>query len=116
MDETTEQRRSRRAVSLDAIGWALFFIWLGIVLLMKKSLPDGVGSIGIGIIVLGGALARLVLGVTISNFWLIIGAIFLAAGIGELFAIDLPLLPIALIMCGVLLLFHQRSRKRGRSG
>lgn len=111
-DETTEMRRSRRGKRLDAIGWALFFIWIGITLLVK-SLPAGAGALGLGAIVLFGTIARLVLGVSVSFFWIIIGVLFLLAGIGEVKAIDLPLLPIALIVCGVLLLFHRRSGRRG---
>jgi hypothetical protein len=104
--------RSALAKRLDAIGWGAFFIWIGVVLLVK-AIPEGVGSVGVGIIVLGGALARLILGISVSMFWVIIGAVFLLAGIGELFAVDLPLLPVALIICGLLLLFHQRSKKTG---
>jgi hypothetical protein len=37
------------------------------------------------------------------------------AGAGEMLGIDLPLLPMALIICGVLLLFHRKSGRRGRA-
>lgn len=114
-DETTEMRRSRRGKRLDAIGWALFFIWIGVVLLVK-SLPPGAGALGLGAIVLGGAAVRLLLRVSVSSFWIIIGVLFVLAGVGEMKAIDLPLLPIALIVCGVLLLFHRRSGRRGGEG
>jgi hypothetical protein len=46
-DETIEMRRSRRGKRLDAVGWALFFIWIGVVLLVK-SLPHGLGALGLG--------------------------------------------------------------------
>ena len=111
-DETTEVRRSRRGRNLDAVGWLLFFVWIAVVVLVPQ-IPDGVGALGVGAIVLAGSVARLVLGVSISLFWLIIGAVFAAAGAGEMMGIDLPLLPLALIVCGVLLLLHRRSGRRG---
>jgi len=114
VDETTEQRRCRRSVRLDAVGWGLFFIWIGVIFLVK-NIPDGVGSLGIGVIVLGLTLVRRLIGISISLFWIAIGLLFILAGLGEIFAIDLPLLPIALIVCGVLLLFHRRSRRIKKS-
>jgi hypothetical protein len=111
-DENTEQRRCKAGRRLDAVGWALFFIWVGVIMLVK-AIPRGVGALGVGVIVLGIAAARAVLRESISMFWVAIGTLFLLAGVGELTAIDLPLLPVTLIVCGVLLLFHQRSKKRG---
>ncbi len=107
------EKRSSRGARIDAVLWGLFFVWIGIVLLFQV-VPPGVGSLGVGVIVLGGAMARLIAGVSVSNFWLIIGALFVIAGAGELLKIDLPLLPAALIVCGVLLLFHRRSGRRTR--
>jgi len=104
--------RDLRGKRLDAIGWALFFLWIGVVFLVK-SIPDGVGSLGVGAIVLIGTLVRLLLKISISVFWIEIGIVFILAGVGGLLDIDLPLLPIALIVCGVLMLFHQRSHRKG---
>lgn len=111
-DETTEVRRSRRGRNLDALGWLFFSAWIAIVFFIP-SIPDGVGALGVGAIVLAGSFARFVFRVSISIFWMIIGAVFVAAGAGEMMGIDLPLLPFALIVCGVLLLLHQRSGRRG---
>ena len=95
---------------LDAVGWALFLIWIGVVLLIK-ALPDGAGGIGVSVIIFGGALVRFFLRVSVSSFWLIIGSVFLSGGLGEMIGIGLPFLPSSLIVCGVLLLFHQKSKK-----
>ena len=113
-EETTEVRRSRRGKWLDAAGWPLFVVWIGAVLIVKP-IPDGAGSLGLGVLVLAGTLARLMLGVTISVFWIIIGLLFLGAGIGGMMKVDLPLLPLALIVCGILLLLHKRSVRRGKT-
>ena len=113
LEETTEIRRTRRGQAIDASCWGLFFIWLGVVMLLPV-MPKGVGALGVGAIVLGGAVLRLVVHASVSTFWIVIGTIFVLAGVGEFFAIDLPLLPIALITCGVLLLFHSRAKRRVR--
>ncbi len=96
---------------LDAIGWGVFFIWMGIIMLVKV-LPIGVGSIGIGVIILGEAVARFLLKVSISAFWILLGIIFILAGVGEIWAINLPLLPIAFIICGALLIFRQTTKTK----
>ncbi len=111
LNDNERSRRSLRGARIDAVMWGLFFIWIGIVLLIR-DLPEGIGSLGIGVIVLGGALLRLILGASVSFFWLIIGVVFMLAGVGDLLSIDLPFLPVALLVCGVLLLFHSKS---GRS-
>ncbi len=41
---------------LDAIGWALFLIWIGVAFLMKVSF--GVGLVGVGFITLAVQAAR----------------------------------------------------------
>ncbi len=105
------QGRGRLSKGLDAFGWVLFFVWIGAVLVLPQ-IPRGVGALGVGIISLFGTLVRLLLRQTISWYWVIIGVLFLAAGGSEMMGLDLPLLPIALIVTGVLLLQHRRS---GRS-
>ncbi|MBN1283385.1 MAG: hypothetical protein JXA24_06410 [Proteobacteria bacterium] len=112
-DERALHTRSAAGARIDAVCWGLFFIWIGAILLFK-TIPRGMGALGVGAIILGGAVVRLVAGVTVSMFWLIIGTVFVLAGVGEIYAINLPLLPAALIICGVLLLFHKRSARRGK--
>ena len=104
--------RSLKGARIDAVLWGLFFVWLGTILLWKE-IPEGVGSLGIGALVLGGALVRRLMGTTVSMFWLMIGGVFILAGIGGLLEIDLPFLAIALIVCGILMLFHGKSGRRG---
>lgn len=105
------KKPGRSGAWLDAIGWALFFIWIGVILLVR-TLPDGLGSLGIGVIVLAVALARMLLHRSVSIFWIIIGAVFTLAGVAELAGINVPLLPASLILCGVLLLFHQWAKRK----
>jgi hypothetical protein len=49
-------QRKKLVGKLDALGWGLFFIWMGIAIL--ADVGWGVGLIGIGLIILGGLAAR----------------------------------------------------------
>jgi hypothetical protein len=95
---------------LDAIGWGAFFVWMGLTMLIK--FPAGVTAVGIGIIILAESVVRLVLGVSVNAFWILMGAIFLAAGIAELSAVNFPLLPVAFLIVGVLLIVRQTTKAR----
>ena len=54
--EIKTTRRSKLHRKLDAIGCALFFIWMGIAIL--ANVGWGIGLIGIGLIILGGLAAK----------------------------------------------------------
>ena len=54
--EIEAARKKRLARSLDSLGWGLFFIWIGIAFL--ADVGWGVGCVGVGLIILGGLVAR----------------------------------------------------------
>ncbi len=54
--ELKTRRRKELHRTLDAVGWGVFFIWIGVAFL--EDLGWGVGFIGIGLIILGGLVAR----------------------------------------------------------
>ncbi len=87
---------------LDAVGWGVFFIWIGI-----ASLADvgwGAGLLGVGVITLGTQAARKYYGRPVERFWLVIGIVFAAWGVGELFKIQVGgVLPILFILAGIVL-------------
>ena len=89
------------AHKLDAIGWGLFFIWVGIAFL--ANLSWGEGLVGVGVLVLGGQLARKSLGLTFESFWAVVGALFVIGGVWELFSVRVSLIPILCIVAGVAL-------------
>lgn len=107
------------ARKLDAAGWGLFFIWIGIAVL--ASLGWGVGLLGVGIITLGGQLARKYVGLPAEAFGLVIGALFLFGGVWELLGLRLDrpampraLLPIVCIGAGAMLLLSALRRGPAR--
>jgi len=90
------------ADKLPAVGWSLFFIWIGIALLIK--LDAGVGLLGVGVIALAVQTVRKYLNLKLEGFWVVIGLLFVVGGLWELFEPNLPLVPILLIAAGSALL------------
>jgi len=70
---------------LEAIGWGLFLIMLGgNVLISDESIPKGVWSIGVGLIMLGLNVARYLNGIRMSGFTTFIGLLSVVGGIAQL--------------------------------
>jgi hypothetical protein len=90
----------------ETIAWGAFFIWLGVTNLLRV-LPDGVGAIGIGVILLGLNLARYVSKIPTSGLTIFLGALALVLGAFDVvravlrLEIDLPFFPLLLIVIGV---------------
>ena len=95
---------------LDAIGWGLFFIWIGIALL--ANLGWGIGLLGVGILILGGQMARSFLALRFEVFWLLVGALFVIGGVWEMLSVRVSLIPILCIVAGVALLVSTLVGKR----
>jgi hypothetical protein len=104
MDNTQTLNRN-----LDTIAWGAFFTWWGITELLS-FLPEGVGALGIGLIMLGLNAARSLKGIPTSYFTTILGILALVLGVLELagavlsLPFELPIFAILLITLGVLLL------------
>lgn len=92
-----------RSSKFDAIGWALFFIWVGVAWLADVGL--GIGLLGVAAITLGMQAARWISQVPVEGFWIVVGLGFAVAGFWQWFDIQLPLAPLILIAVGVALLF-----------
>ncbi len=90
------------ARALEAIGWGLFLIWIGIALL--SDFGWGVSLLGVGIITLGGQMARKYFNLRVELFWITVGVLFLLGGVWELFEIRLGLTPVLIIVAGILFL------------
>ncbi len=95
---------SRHALNkkVEAAGWGLFFIWIGVALL--ADVGWGVGLIGVGIIILGAQVSRAYLALNVEGFWVVVGFLFVVGGIWELFNVQLALVPLLCIVAGVALL------------
>jgi len=109
--ETAQELGERNALSqkLDAIGWGLFFIWMGIAFLLDVGW--GWGLLGIAAIILGEALIRRNRNLKVEGFWIVVGFMFLTGGIWELYQVPWPLAPFLIIGCGLAVLWGAVSGK-----
>jgi hypothetical protein len=94
--------RSALNRKLEAAGWGLFFIWMGIALF--GHIGWGVGLFGVGIITLGTQVARKYFTLKLEGFWVAVGFLFVVGGICKLFNVHLGLVPILCIVAGIALL------------
>jgi hypothetical protein len=88
VEELKTAERRDLANKLDAVGWGLFFIWVGVAFLADVAI--GVGLLGVGVITLGMQAVRKYFQLDFEEW--------------ELFAVELPLVPILLIVAGLVLL------------
>lgn len=101
-EEPQKVPKSDLARKLDAVGWGLFLIWIGVVLLARAE--ASLALLGIGVIIVGVQMARVFLKLNPEGFWLVVGLLFVVGGIWQLLDAKLPLVPILLIVAGLALL------------
>ena len=108
---TSEQGRTIEtgrvsAAMIDAAGWGMFFIWVGVAFL--ADLGWGVGLLGVGIIALSGQAMRKYFALKLDRSGLVLGIFFVVAGVLRLLDIradkaPIPagLVPILCIVVGI---------------
>ena len=109
-----KQKMNKRVLDkrLESIGWALFFIMIGVLLIVPEGFfPEGTWLLGTAIVILGFEGIRYLLKIKINVFWIGIGGLFLIFGIDELYALDLPIIPIFIILFGISLLLKPPKEK-----
>jgi hypothetical protein len=109
--EHTPAEQNERVRQIDSVSWAVFFIWIGVALLL--DLPWGSTLLGIGALILVTEFARWQVGARVEGFWLVCGALFLAGGLWKILELPWPLTPILIILLGVVLLGSTVMRARG---
>jgi len=98
---------------LEAIGWGLFLIMLGgFALVPDESIPKGVWSIGVGVIMLGLNAARYFNKIRMSGFTTVLGILALLGGIAELLGFTSLEGGLLLIILGAYLLLKPWFEKR----
>lgn len=105
------QRKDQR---LSQICWGLFLIMVG-GLIYLQNVPPGVWFIGSGLILLGGNAARSLTGIPVRSGELVLAAVFMVVGLSTFSSINLPWLPILLVLLGASLIFS-KSRDGSRRG
>ncbi|UCE21195.1 MAG: hypothetical protein JSV46_02870 [Candidatus Aminicenantes bacterium] len=120
MTEQKEQTQSKQDAQkkvldkrLDALGWGLFLIMIGCLwLIPEESVPEGTWLIGAGVIILGLIGIRFLYGIKISGVWLVIGVLALAFGISDFSGLNLPVLPILIILFGLSIILKPLLKKK----
>ncbi len=101
----------KSAIDLESIAWGAIFILWGITA-MLPALPEGIGAVGIGIILVGLNLARSWKGQPTSAFTTTLGILALLLGGLQLarpllhLSFELPIFPIVLLALGVIILIR----------
>jgi hypothetical protein len=92
---------------LERICWGLFLILIGGLLLFPKGqVPEGAWLLGAGLIMLGLNVARYFGGIAMSYGTIVLGIVALAGGLAGIYGVDLPLLPVLLILVGVVMILR----------
>ena len=107
---TEETKPSGVERTLAALGWGLFFVWVGAAWLAGVGI--GISLLGVGVITFGIQLARKYFGVAMEGLWLVFGLLFVLGGLAQLYALNIPVVPIVLIAAGLLLLVPLFRRRR----
>jgi hypothetical protein len=100
---------------LESIAWGALFIWWGIVELVK-FLPDGVGAVGLGLILLGLNAARYLNSIPTSGFTIVLGILAIVGGGVKLAGLllrlpfEVPVFAVLLIVLGVVFLVRELLR------
>lgn len=98
---------------LESVAWGLFLIMLGgFALVPNKSIPQGVWSIGVGIIMLGLNVTRYFYKIRMSGFTTVLGILSLIGGIAELVGFTSLNGALLLIILGAYLIFKPWFEKR----
>ena len=98
---------------LEAIGWGLFLIMLGgFALVPDETIPKGVWSIGVGVIMIGLNAARYVNKIKMSGFTTVLGILALLGGIAELLGMTSLEGALLLIILGAYLIVKPWFDKR----
>ena len=100
---------------LDDIGWGLLFILAGAVWLTPDAMvPWGVWVIGFGLLLLALNLVRYLSTIAPHSFSTGLGVLALAAGVGDLTGVDIPLIGLALVAIGGAIVYRTWRRPAGR--
>ncbi len=90
---------------IEAVGWGLLLVLTGGVLLMpNQHLAEVAWLIGVGLVLLGANAVRYLNGMRMQAANFVLGGVALAGGVAAALGVDLPLIPILLIVFGASLL------------
>lgn len=105
MDEQCDRKKSQNE-RLESVGWGLFLIMIGCLWLAPNgTLPKSVWLLGAGAIMIALNLVRLAVGIEVSVFTLVVGTLAVALGLGDIYNVEVQVIPIVAILAGVAIIF-----------
>jgi hypothetical protein len=113
MDQTIDTTRENLDSRLDTVGWGLFCLMSGVVLLLP-GLPEGSWLVGVGAIFLGLSAVRFSTGLPVSRFGVAVGIVAVAVGAGAIAGLAVPWFSLLLILCGLALVAGELTRRLRR--
>ena len=102
--------------SIDSIGWALFFMWIGIVLLANLSWT--MSLVGTALIVLAVQATLLARGERLDVFMAAMGVVLLIGAVSDIYGSVWSLFPALLVALGIVMFvdaLRSRQANRGRA-
>ncbi len=99
------------ARSIDSVGWALFFMWIGIALLASFSWT--VSLVGTAVIILAVQAILAFRGERLDVFMAAVGVVLLIGAVADVYGSPWSLFPVLLIVIGIAML---ADTLRGRPG
>ena len=113
--EISLEEKEKRALNkrLESAAWGLFLVVLGLIWLVPDNrVPQDVWLLGAGVILLGLNGIRYLKGIRPSGFTIFLGVLGVLLGIGGLLDLDLPVVPILVILVGLSMIGGTVFKKR----
>ncbi len=98
---------------LETMAWACFLILLGVIWLVRfpsEQILEAAFLAGVGLILLGLNAARLLNGIQVRGFTVLLGAFALICGLAAFVGLALPFWPILLILIGAYIIVRALLR------
>lgn len=116
IDKNQAPKKVIMSEKIDAIGWALFFVMIGALLLVPEGkVPETAWLLGAGLIMLVANGVRYLFGIKMETPTLVLGVIAIGFGISGFVGYEIPVFPILLVIIGISILFRAIfGKKRNR--
>jgi hypothetical protein len=89
VEKTIDPEKATLNKNLERMAWGMFLIMLGgFMFLPGDRVPDGLWSIGVGLIMLGLNAARYFNGLRMSGFTTVLGTLSVVGGVVQLFGVN----------------------------
>ncbi|HEX6533976.1 MAG TPA: hypothetical protein VF041_05235 [Gemmatimonadaceae bacterium] len=108
-----ERTRREFARRLDDIGWGVFALMTGVLWLLSYTVPSGTWLVCTGLLLLALNAVRYFSGLELNLLTVVLGVLALTGGLADLADVRLPILAIALVAFGVLLLIKPFAKRGG---